>query len=254
MTSYYKTVLYASERQFERFNELVQLAKILHDTCADGEKVYPGFIHMIGDIWSVFYQRNPRLNPSMKENNEVQYEMLTYLMQTEEFAKWQSLTATDDLLSVLTAVSFSEQLKKWLRENKELQEAQRKQERAQRSEQRAQQRLEDIQKILSDARATEQAKRLAQLQKEFTQKQLLAAQTEQRQAQIDVQKTMKTLAVEQFNAMLTKSTTDARTTKQAISQMGTLDGKKLKNVPMGEQFQLAEQIQRQQLSFERQSY
>ncbi len=137
MTSYYKTVLYASERQFERFNELVQLAKILHDTCDDGEKIYPGFIHIIGDIWSVFYQRNPRLNPSMKENNDIQYEMLTHLMQTEEFARWQSLTATDDLLSVLTAVSISEQLKKWLKENKELREAQRKQERAERSKQRA---------------------------------------------------------------------------------------------------------------------
>ena len=247
MTSYYKTVLYTSERQFERFNELVQLAKILHDTCADGEKMYPGFIHIIGDIWSVFYQRNPRLNPSMKENNDVQYEMLTHLMQTEEFARWQSLTATDDLLSVLTAVSISEQLKKWLKENKELREAQRKQERAERSKQRAQQRLNDIQKTLSDTRATEQAKRLAQLQKEFTQKQLLAAQAEQKQAQLDVQKTMKKLTVEQFNAMLTKSTTNARTTKQAISQIGTLDGKKLKTVPIGEQFQLAEQIQQHDL-------
>ena len=247
MTRYYKTVLYASERQFERFNELVQLAKILHDTCDEGEKIYPGFINIIGDIWSVFYLRNPRLNPSMKENNDIQYEMLTHLMQTEEFVRWQSLTATDDLLSVLTAVSISEQLKNWLKENKELREAQRKQERAERSKQRAEQRLKDIQKTLSDASVTEQTKRQAQLQKEFTQKQLLAAQKEQQQAQTDVQKTMKKLSMEQFSAMLTKSKTDARTTKQAIIQIGTLDGKKLETVPMGEQFQLAEQMKQYDL-------
>ncbi|MGM9946094.1 MAG: hypothetical protein ACI33M_14175, partial [Lysinibacillus sp.] len=179
MTSYHKTVLYASERQFERFNELVQLAKILHDTCDDGEKMYPGFTNIIGDIWAVFYLRNPQLNPSMKENNDIQYEMLTHLMQTEEFTRWQSLTATDDLLSVLIAVSISEQLKNWLKENKELREAQRKQERAERSKQRAQQQLKNLQKTLSDASATEQTKRRVQLQKEFTQKQLLAAQKEQ---------------------------------------------------------------------------
>lgn len=241
--SYEKTVLYASERQFERFNELVQLAKILHDTVDDGEKIYPGFINIIGDIWSVFYLRNPQLNHSMKENNDVQYEMLTHLMQTEEFTRWQSLTATDDLLSVLTAVSFSEQLKKWLKENKELREAQRKQGLAERSKQRAEQRLNDLQKTLSDSSITEQIKRRVQMQKEFTQKQLLAARKEQQQAQIDVQQAMKKLAVEQFSGIIAKSTNDVKTTKQAIIQMGTLDGKNIKAVPIGEQFQLAEQIQ-----------
>ena len=163
MMSYHKTVLYTSARQFERFNELVQLASSLHDTCYDGEKIYPGFIHIIGDIWSVFYLQNPQLNHSTKDNNDIQYEVLTYLMQTEEFAKWQSLTATDELLSVLIAVSVSEQLKQWLKENEALRQAQRKQERAERSKQRAEQQLKDIQQTLCDANVTEQTKRRAQL-------------------------------------------------------------------------------------------
>lgn len=247
MMSYHKTVLYTSARQFERFNELVQLASSLHDTCYDGEKIYPGFIHIIGDIWSVFYLQNPQLNHSTKDNNDIQYEVLTYLMQTEEFAKWQSLTATDELLSVLIAVSVSEQLKQWLKENEALRQAQRKQERAERSKQRAEQQLKDVQQTLCDTNGTEQTKRRAQLQKEFIQKQLLAAQTEQQQAQIDIKQTMKTLTVEQFSTMLIKSTTNARLTKQAISQIGTLDGKKFETVPIGKQFQLAEHIQQSNL-------
>ena len=245
--SYEKTVLYASERQFERFNELVHLAKILHDTVDDGEKMYTGFINIIGDIWSVFYLQNPQLNPSMKEGNDIQYDLLTHLMQTEEFKRWQSLTAKDDLLSVLTAVSISEQLKKWLNENTELREAQKKQERAERSIKRAKQRLNDIQKTLSDSNGTEQIKRRAQMQKEFTQKQLLTAQKERQQAQIDVQQTMKKLTVEQFSGILIKSKNNAKTTKQSISQIRTLDEKNMKAVPIGEQFQLAEQMQHNDL-------
>lgn len=247
MTSYHKTVLYASERQFERFNELVQLASSLHDTCHQGEKIYPGFIHIIGDIWSVFYLQNPQLNPSTKDNNDIPYEVLTYLMQTEEFEKWQSLTVADELLSVLIAMSVSEQLKQLLKENEVLRQAQRKQERAERSKQRAEKQLKDIQQTLSDANGTEQTKRRAQWHKEFMQKQLLAAQTEQQQAQTEIKQTMKTLTIEKFSAMLIKSTTNARLTKQAMSQIGTLDGKKLETVPIGQQFQLAEHIQQSNL-------
>ena len=223
MTSYHKTVLYASERQFERFNELAQLANILRDICNDGEKIYAGFTNIMGDIWSVFYLQSSHLNRGKKESDVVQYEILTQLMSTEEFRRWKRVTIADELLSVLTTVSIGEQLKNWLKENKELRVAQREQERAARSKQRA-----------------EQTKNRAQSQKEFFQNQLLAAQT-------DVQNKMKKLATEQLGMILAKSTKDAQKTKQAIIQMGNMDSKKLSTVPMDELFQLAKEIQQHDL-------
>lgn len=180
--TYNQTVLVSSERQFERFNELASLAQVLRDVCLDGERIYPGYTNMIGDVWYAFYSLEPMLDQASRDRYVTQFSLLSKLMQTDEYARWHTLTASDDLLSVLTAVSVGERLKELLNHNNDIREAQLKRKRAERSEESAKAQLK-LNSEQNRSHASEQEKRRAKLQREFIQKQLSYAQQDKEQAE-----------------------------------------------------------------------
>ncbi|MFF5994964.1 VWA domain-containing protein [Lysinibacillus sp. KU-BSD001] len=242
---YSQTVLSPSERQFERFNELMGLAKMLQETCEEGEKIYAGFTHLLGDIWYAFYTCESQLQSNMQKHLPIQYDVVEHLMQTEEFIKWQQLTVADDLLAVLTTVSVGEQLKTWFKDNRAVRDAQWKRERAERMEQRVHDRIKELQVLQGDSSASVQEKRRIQLQIEWNEKQLVASQQEKQQALKELQNTMQDLSKGQLSLMLAHSQKEVRETKQTVAEIGALCGKKLNTVPITEQFQLAEEIRQQ---------
>lgn len=240
--TYNQTVLVSSERQFERFNELAGLAQVLRDVCLDGERIYPGYTNMIGDVWYAFYSLEPMLDQASRDHSVTQFSLLSKLMQTDEYARWHTLTASDDLLSVLTAVSVGERLKELLNHNNEIREAQLKRKRAERSEENAKAQLK-LNSEQNRSHASEQEKRRAKLQREFIQKQLSYAQQDKEQAENLIQDVIEKVSGQQLQEILAETKQEASKTKQTVLEIGTLDGKKIEQLPMSEQFQLIEHIQ-----------
>ncbi len=239
--TYQQTVLLEGNRPYERFNELAQLATMLTDACNEGERLYPGFTHIIGDVWQTFYSLHPQLDISKKQSHEVQYHLLHQIMQTADYQRWQELTVGDELLSVLTTVAVADQLTNWLK-NAEGKEAQKKLERAEHQQQRLQTQQQLLAKKITQAQQNSEKQRLQQQQK-FIQKQLVHIEHEQREAKLALSAAMKNIPADQWHDMLVKSKRQAQQTKETVTAIGTLDGKKLEQVPVAEQFQLAEHIQ-----------
>lgn len=240
-TTYEETVFIETARQFERFNELAQLAKILREVCQDGERIACGYTNIIGDIWYAFYASDPQLDHGRKDRYPTQYKLLSKLVQTEDFARWHALTASDDLLAVLTAVSVGERLKELLSYNTDVQEAQLKKQRAMRSEERASVRLSHMN---NPAVTDVQGEKRATLQREFIQKQLSYARQDKAQAEKVIQDALENLTNKQLQHILDKTKQEAKKAKQALFEIGTIDGKKSEHLPMSEQFQLVEHIQK----------
>lgn len=240
-TTYEETVFIETTRQFERFNELVQLAKILREVCQDGERILDGYTNIIGDIWYAFYAPDPQLDHRQKERHPTQYKLLSKLLQTEDFARWHALTASDDLLAVLTAVSVGERMKELLSYNTDVQEAQLKKQRAMRSEERASVRLSHMNnQTVTDG----QEEKRATLQWEFVQKQLSYARQDKAQAEKVIQDALENMTSKQLQHILDHTKQEAKKAKQALFEIGTIDGKKSEHLPMSEQFQLVEHIQK----------
>ncbi len=238
---YEETVLIETSRQFERFNELAQLAQVLQEVCQDGERIFNGYTNIIGDIWYAFYTSAPQLDQGKKERYPTQYGLLSKLLQTEEFARWHTLTASDDLLAVLTAVAVGERLKELLSYNTEVQEALLKKQRALRSEERAKARLGHMNNL---AAAGSQEEKRTELQREFVQKQLSYAMQDKIQAERAIQEAFQNITGQQLQQILAETKQETKKTKQALFEIGTIDGKKSDQLPMSEQFQLVEHIQK----------
>jgi uncharacterized protein with von Willebrand factor type A (vWA) domain len=240
---YTETVLVSTERQFERFNELASLAQVLREVCQNGEKIYPGYTNIIGDVWFAFYSLNPELDHAKRDRRNTQYSLLAKLMQTDEFARWHTLTAADDLLSVLTAVSVGERLRDLLAHNNGIREAQLKKKRAERSEEKAREQLVLAEKQNSQ-NTSEQEKKRAKLQMQFIQKQMMYAQQDKEQAEKVIEDALRGITGQMLQGILAETKQEAKQTKQAVLEIGTMDGKKSEHLPMSEQFQLIEQIQK----------
>lgn len=241
---YDQSVLLQSDRQFERFNELTVLAHVLQQVCMEGERVFTGFTNIVGDVWFAFYSIEPRLDPAGRMRNQPQYNLLARLMETDEFARWHSLTASDDLLSVLTAVSVGERLKDWMKNSREIREAQLKKTRAERSEEKARQQLAEQNKTEMNSQADESARKRAKLQKEFILKQIAYAQKDKEQAVKGLHDAMGKISIQQLRGILAESKEEVKKSKQAVVEIGALGGKAPEYLPMSEQFQLIEQIQK----------
>ncbi|MGM9951326.1 MAG: VWA domain-containing protein [Lysinibacillus sp.] len=241
--TYDQTVWAATERQFERFNELLGLAWVLEEACREGEEIYPGFTNIMGDLWFAFYAMEPKLDLSSRERNDIQYDLIAGLVQTDEYMRTHILTASDALLSVLTAVLIGERLRDWLVEDMDVQEARLKKVRAEWTEGKARRQMEELRQTEQNPEAGEQERTQASLHREFVQKQLAYAQQDKEQAEKGLQDAVRKMTAQQLGDMLAATREEARRTKQAVLEIAALNGKKTEHLPVSEQFQLAEQIQ-----------
>ncbi len=240
--TYDKTVFIPTERQFERFNELAALAWVLEEVCQEGEGMYPGFTNIIGDLWFAFYAREPRLDLTVKEHHAIQYDLITGMMETDEYKRTHILTASDELLSVLTAVLLGERLRDWLIDDIDVQEARLKKARAEWIEEKARRQMEELRQTEQDPQAGEQNKTRAGVHREFVHQQLAYARQDKEQAEKGLQDAIRKLTAQQLGPILTDTMEEAKRTKQAVLEIATLNGKKSEHLPMSEQFQLAEKI------------
>src|SRR5690606_2016707 len=179
-------------------------ATLLSDSCIAGEKIVPGFTNIIGDCWHAFYYKAPVLNVNAKRLDKMQYEFVDELLKNEEYMQWHELTKGDELLSVFTSVSIAEQL-------------------------------------LKSFQYYEEQKNPFEIE------QLEAYEKQQQTPHIIIdlpekQEYLKQLSKTSIGLMLQENKKDIHHTKAAVMKVGTMDGKKMDQVPLSDQFKLARMI------------
>ena len=241
--TYNQTVFIPAERQFERFNELLGLAWIMEEVCLEGEEIYPGFTNIMGDLWFAFSALDPKLDLAARKRNEIQYDVMARLMKTDEYLRTHTLTAADDLLSVLTAVLMGERLRDWLMSDADVQEARLKKLRAEWTEGNARRQMDELHQSEHASEAGEQEKNRAGLHRKFVNKQLAYARQDQQQAEKGLHDALGKMTAQELGGILADTREEAKNTKHAVLEIATLNGKKTEQLPMSEQFQLAQKIQ-----------
>lgn len=239
---YSRSVLTTTPAQQSRFNELLRMAKMLKDSCLEGELILSGFTNLIGDCWVGFYARNPECKMGAEQIDIVQYEFISNLLKNEEYEKWHELTKSDELLSVLTAIGMAEQLKKMLKEKQSEQRNFVNLEAAQRTKEFAEKQMKEIEKKLQEPVQSQAIKEVLKRQQQAYKTRKDNAQLEINQAQHQFRNQLKQLKSTEFSSMIQENKNKVRNTKKAIITVGTMDGKKIDNLPLTDQFELANQL------------
>lgn len=239
---YSRPVFQVSEGQRTRFNELASMAKVLHVSCVEGEQLCPGFTNIIGDVWVAFCAIHPRLLPNAKQIDDMQFEFIQNLMNAEEYTRWHHLTQGDELLSVLSAVAIAERLKEMLKDDKVSKQAVAQKKLAQRSQEYASKQLQELRKKMNDPNVSKAEKERAAMQKNLVHRILTAAQQDQAQANEAVRKQISTMSNATIAEMLKSTAQKVKHSKNTIVAVGTMDGKKIQQVPLSDQFELANHL------------
>ena len=239
---YSRSIFQLSMDQRQRFNELAKMAKMLHTSCVEGERLLPGFTNVIGDTWIAFYSLYPQFMPSAQQIDAMQFKFMMNLMSTDEYMRWHRLTQGDELLSVLTTIGIAEQLKKNLEENQVAREATLQKKLAMRGKEHASAQLQQLLRKMADPGATKEEKDRAVWHKDIVQRRLATSQKKELQENEILRKQLAQINPKQLIRLLKTSTEKVKYTKNAIIAIGTMDGKKITQVPLGEQFELASHL------------
>ena len=242
---YSRSILIISPSQQSRFNDLLRMAKMLKDICIEGEMHLPGFTNIIGDCWVAFYAQDPQFKYEEKQldvMDVMQFNFLQNLMRNEHFEQWHQLTKGDELLSVLTAISMADELKKtvenakkqWLRQSSAINDA--------RSMDFAEKQVQQIQKKLQDPSNTLAMKEVLHKQQQIYQNKLLRGHGELKQMNKQLKDLIQSIDQQQIGAMIEQNKEKIHHTKEAIIAVGTIDRKKLDHLPLKDQFELAEKL------------
>lgn len=99
-----------------RFNELLDISKGLQKVKHEGRN-HPYFDQLMGDMWSSFFKNTPALL-NKEEIGEliINYQIMEQLLNDESYQKAHEVTKLDDLHSTLNTIGFSDKVFKWLEE------------------------------------------------------------------------------------------------------------------------------------------
>lgn len=238
---YSRSIFDISTSQKTRFNELLKMAKLLNDRCLDGEKILLGFTNIIGDTWYSFYNKQPLLEENAQQIDETQFGFITNLLKTDEYMQWHQLTKGDELLSVLTAISMADQLIKSLRNDHPQTKNEQSQKAAERSQQFAKKRIQELQQQINSA-TSEGIKQAYRDQQKIYEQNLKNAEQQTKAIEQQLKNQLLEISKQSLGQIIQGNKKKISNTKKAIITVGTMDGKKIEHVPLGDQFELAEKI------------
>ena len=220
-----------------QFNSLLNQSKGLQELKEKGDIVFPMYAQLMGDIWSTFYKNQPQLLEEIPEELASNQAYIQTIMEDEEFEDYRKNTKFDEVSSALSTISFGNKVLEWIQEqqledknfNKAIHQALKAQQQQKQHEQQSDQNQLDQQK---------QEREKAEQQMKQSMQQL----TQQLQHKLNG-------SGQQLQSMLKSSVTEAKDSKDKmekfISGMGQGNGKSdLEKVPVKEQFQLAEMLQK----------
>lgn len=109
-----------------RFNELLFMSKGLQRVKKEGEGI-PFFDQLMGDIWSSFFKNNPQLVGEIPHELKTNQKIMKNVLNNEKFHETHEYTKLDDLYSCLCTVGLSERVFNWIKKemasNPEIQQA-----------------------------------------------------------------------------------------------------------------------------------
>ena len=220
-----------------QFNSLLNKSKGLQELKDKGDIVFPMYAQLMGDIWSSFYKNQPQLLEEIPEELASNQAYIQTIMEDEEFEDYRKNTKFDEVSSALSTISFGNKVLEWIQK----------------------QQLEDknFNKAIHQAMKAQQQKK--QIEQQSDQNQSDQQKQEQEKAEQQMKQSMQQLTQQlqhklngsghQLQSMLKSSVTEAKDSKdkmeKLISGMGQGNGKSdLEKVPVKEQFQLAEMLQK----------
>ncbi|MEG0471579.1 MAG: AAA family ATPase [Solibacillus sp.] len=228
---YHQSIFDQSNDQIMRFKELLQMATMLRECCMQGEQMLAGFTNLVGDCWTAFYALQPQL---IENKMAFHYPFIVRLLNNEEYKRWHGLTKGDELLSVLTAIGIAEQMKASFLNSQIVQQ-----------QKAAEQVKEMTEKQLQQLRKNRVNTAFSEQEKKKIRSKLNEANETIEQAQQQLRHQICQLEDMSISALITSNKSKIRHTKKAIVAVGTMDGKKLEQLPLVVQFDLVDQIREQ---------
>lgn len=236
---YKQSVLQVEQADMDRFNQLLQMAKVFQQVCHEGTKLHAQFTNIIGDIWVAFYKQHVQQLPHVDSSLQASKQIVESLLQSEAYRVRHTITVGDDLLSILCAMAMSETLKKWLEQNNV--EHQRQENK--RNQQYAEEQLKEARRQMYDPKATEQERERARTRKQFAERRVEDAKRREERLRNDKTKSLEQLPAESLQQMIAEAHENAQQTAQSVGQLAGDDGRgALMNVPLREQLALAEKV------------
>ena len=234
-----RSILTTAPSQQSRFNELLRMAKMLKVICIEGETQLPGFTNIIGDCWVALYGQDPQLKHEARQLDGMQFNFLQNFMRSEQYKQCHQLTKGDELLSVLTALGLADELKKTV---KNINQQLSRQHPSPHSIEFVKKQLQQIQMQLQDPTTTTTMKNVLQTKQQFYKDKHQQNQSDLSSISEQLNSRIQNLLQQEIGAMLEQNKANVRNTKNAIIAVGTMDGKKLRHLPLIDQFELAEKL------------
>ncbi|MED4852181.1 VWA domain-containing protein [Caldifermentibacillus hisashii] len=97
-----------------RFNELMFMSKGLQRVKKEGEEI-PFFDQLMGDVWSVLFKNNPQLIEEVPNELKNNQKIIKKVLNDEKYHETHEYTKLDDLYSCLCTVGFSEKIFNWIK-------------------------------------------------------------------------------------------------------------------------------------------
>lgn len=238
---YSRSLFDISHLQKARFNELVKMAKLLADSCMEGEKILTGFTNYIGDTWYAFFSKDPTLLKTAQQIDETQYDFISSLLNQDEYHQWHQLTKRDELLSVLTAISMADQLLKAIKDTQNMNLSVHNQRLAERKHAFAKKRIEELEQKIKES-TIDIMKDAYRRQKHLYEERIKTVDQEMLTSQQQVKQRLKRISEQSIGAIIHQNKKKVHHTKKLIRAIGTMDGKKFEYVPLCDQFDLAEKL------------
>ncbi|WP_274307114.1 hypothetical protein [Solibacillus daqui] len=238
---YSRSIFNISNLQKARFNELLKMAKLLRESCMEGEKILTGFTNIIGDTWYAFFNNGPILQETAWQIDEMQYEFIFNLLKNDEYIQWYQLTKGDELLSVLTAISMADQLIKAIKDSQQIKHSEQNQKLVERNKEYAKKRIRELDQKIQES-TTDLMKEAYKRQKYIYEERLKNVNHEITTSQQQVKQQLKHISEQSLGKIIQQNKKKIHNTKKAIVTVGTMDDKKIAQIPLSDQFALAEKI------------
>lgn len=106
-----------------RFEQIYDISKGLQEI--EKAEEIPFFKELLGDIWASLYKMNPKLKEedAIPDHLQPNKQLIQRMMNEESYQEYRESTRLDDLLSAIGTLKFGEQTHKWLKEQREKNQA-----------------------------------------------------------------------------------------------------------------------------------
>jgi uncharacterized protein with von Willebrand factor type A (vWA) domain len=231
---FYHSCLNTDGYDRQQFEKLLEMSPKLQALEAQGEKVFPGYVNLMGDQWASLFKTNPEINPEASGKAAAHRPLIQKMINTSDYEKLRDQTVLDDFSSAIGTISMGETIIKYIEEAQKTNE-QLQQMRDQRRQLRDQLQKAERSMIQSEMQGKKPTKNQEQA------KQTLENQMNQLQEQIGQQ------LADGMNAgdILSQATQDAQQAKDSIqdlvstSQPGSGDAE-MQKIPLRQQLELAQ--------------